>query len=55
MSEAKPRLIIVAGSNGAVKTSITEQLLRTVDGRLHKQYGDINPWAREILNEIIQK
>lgn len=27
-------------------------LFRTVDGRLFRQYGEINPWAREILNEI---
>ncbi|MBS3963646.1 MAG: hypothetical protein KGZ80_03960 [Methylomonas sp.] len=129
MSEAQPRLIVVAGPNGAGKTSITEQLLRhewmggceyvnpdfiardkfddwnklesvqqaalhaatireaclregrslafetvraclydnsvenatarllfrTVDGHIHKHYGDINPWAQEIPNEMITK
>lgn len=39
--------------DNSVENATARLLFRTVDSRLHKQYGDINPWAREILNEII--
>ena len=38
--------------DNSVEKATARLLFRTVDGRLHKHYGDINPWAREILSGI---
>ena len=36
----------------SVGNAPTKLLFRTSEGKLIKSYGDINPWAREILREI---
>jgi predicted ABC-type ATPase len=38
--------------DNSVENATARLLFRAVDGRLFKRYGDINPWAQEILNEI---
>jgi predicted ABC-type ATPase len=38
--------------DNSVEEVLARLLFRTVDGYLEKTYGDLNPWAREILNQI---
>ena len=38
--------------DNSVDNAPARLLFRTSDGKLIKQYGDINPWAREILSQI---
>lgn len=38
--------------DNSVENASARLLFRTVDGRLYKHYGAINPWALEILNKI---
>jgi len=39
----KPKLIVVAGSNGSGKTSV-----RATNGKLEKVYSDVNNWDQSI-------
>ena len=38
--------------DNSVENATARLLFRTVDGKLHKHYGAMNPWALEILNAI---
>ncbi len=38
--------------DNSVENASARLLFRLRDGKLFKQYGDISPWAREILSEI---
>ncbi len=38
--------------DNSVDNSPAQLLFRTSEGKLIKQYGEINPWAREILSQI---
>lgn len=41
--------------DNSVDNAPAQLLFRTSEGKLIKRYGEINPWAREILREIDQK
>lgn len=41
--------------DNSVEHATARLLFRTVDGQLHKSYGDINPWSSAILQEIMAK
>jgi predicted ABC-type ATPase len=38
--------------DNSVDNASAQLLFRTSEGKLIKHYGDINPWALEILREI---
>ena len=38
--------------DNSVEQASARLLFRTAEGRLIRQYGSINPWAREIAREI---
>ena len=38
--------------DNSIENATARLLFRTVDGKLHKRYGAINPWAQEILGMI---
>ena len=38
--------------DNSIENSAARLLFRTVDGVVHKTYGDMNPWAHEILKKI---
>jgi predicted ABC-type ATPase len=39
--------------DNSVENAPARLLLRTVDGQQHKTYGQINPWAREVMNALL--
>ena len=41
--------------DNSIENATARLLFRTIDGCLYKQYGDINPWAQEIRNEVPAK
>ncbi len=40
--------------DNSIENASAQLLFRTSDGKLIKQYGNINPWAQEILHQIEQ-